>query len=707
LIKGRLTSLVVSLAVLVGLVMATGLSTTSGTTLASTASQPVPADLLVPPNDRFGLNRASFGAIGIPGQKLHLAPEAGAVWNRWPMYWYQIESESGFDYSAYDRAVAADLVRGTSLNLVLMGTPSDFSTAGIPTLSPPRLGERRPAGDYRWRAGSETGEVSSQVSTPQNLDQPVFADGTDDFAPGKQVNPDNYWARFVNLTVQRYKPDGELQKHGLVPPGVGVRHWEVWNEPDVPFYWYGRGPGSDITDYARLLKVSYLATKAADPQAQVIMGGLNYWGRPDWLPTLIDLLKEDESAAGHGYYFDVLAWHVYSRTIEMFNRPDWTRHLLADKGISGKEIWVNETNVPTFGDPTPYNRDPNTHRATPQEQASFILQAYAYGLHGGADRIFTFMLYDDCWAWGEHYGLVRNPPGTYEFSDCAGDGETRPGYLAYKLAAQHLRDIKSSHLQSLGPGGNGEVITFDREDGSRVSVMWNKYGSPISIDFPVRPGAVLVEQNGASRVVELGEDGKVRIDLPQSTANDAHIGFPPDFMIGGYTYLLIEPAPPAASGAIANGGFEEREDLAGWWAGGVAPSIVPHGLSGDRAAMLMVSPPHTGSSWVRQTVALPASSSPKLNLSYALSTTQPVNGPASELSYFEVTARAAGGTETVLLVDSRPKGWTSRSIDLSRFAGRAVTLTFNLRGDHYSTAVYLDDISLWTHRIILPVISTE
>src|SRR5689334_5360288 len=56
--------------------------------------------------------------------------------------------------------------------------------------------------------------------------------------------------------------------------------WEVWNEPDGPKFWAGNPPfdedhlSRDASDYARLLKASHAAIKAADPGATVVAGGL-------------------------------------------------------------------------------------------------------------------------------------------------------------------------------------------------------------------------------------------------------------------------------------------------------------------------------------------------------------------------------------------------------------------------------------------------
>ncbi len=49
-----------------------------------------------------------------------------------------------------------------------------------------------------------------------------------------------------------------------------VAAWEIWNEEDASQWWTHPDPAA----YARLLKPSYPAVKSADPQAQVILGGL-------------------------------------------------------------------------------------------------------------------------------------------------------------------------------------------------------------------------------------------------------------------------------------------------------------------------------------------------------------------------------------------------------------------------------------------------
>ena len=50
-----------------------------------------------------------------------------------------------------------------------------------------------------------------------------------------------------------------------------VRKWpfEVWNEPNLDGFWYGRS----ATKYVTILKGAYPAVKNADPAASVVLGG--------------------------------------------------------------------------------------------------------------------------------------------------------------------------------------------------------------------------------------------------------------------------------------------------------------------------------------------------------------------------------------------------------------------------------------------------
>ena len=130
---------------------------------------------------------------------------------------------------------------------------------------------------------------------------PVSEDALDDLA------------RFMASAVARYKD-----------PPYAVKYWELWNEPDVdpqlalpnwPFGCWGDQEGQYYGGgyYAKMLKVVYPAIKAADPEAQVLIGGLLLERDPaeDTRPHPPGLFLEGILRAGGGDYFDAVSFHGY------------------------------------------------------------------------------------------------------------------------------------------------------------------------------------------------------------------------------------------------------------------------------------------------------------------------------------------------------------------------------------------------------------
>ncbi len=97
------------------------------------------------------------------------------------------------------------------------------------------------------------------------------------------------FARFARFIAERYA-------------GKGVEGYEIWNEPNFDRFWT---TGPDAAEYSRLLKASYPAVKAGDPQAKVVFAGTS---TNDWR------FIEAAYAAGAKGNFDVMATHPYSCT---------------------------------------------------------------------------------------------------------------------------------------------------------------------------------------------------------------------------------------------------------------------------------------------------------------------------------------------------------------------------------------------------------
>jgi len=198
----------------------------------------------------------------------------------------------------------------------------------------------------------------------------------------------------------------------------------MWNEPDLDFFW-----DASLEDYARLLKVEYLAAKHADPSAQVIFGALaNNWQRPDYYENVLDEFDGEVLAEDNGYFHDIVATHNYFVAWRSWYYLQRANEAMKAHGLPGKPIWLNESGVPAWDDyPGPVWDRFSPLRATQQEQADFVIQSAFHALSAGAKAISHFQLYDGC---GNQPGGTDFPPHNGELCDenrqyngkpCAGD----------------------------------------------------------------------------------------------------------------------------------------------------------------------------------------------------------------------------------------------------------------------------------------------
>ena len=117
-------------------------------------------------------------------------------------------------------------------------------------------------------------------------------------------------------------------------PPYNIKFWELGNEPDTPV-WYTKsvfGCWGDTTDpyfggefYAQMLKAAYPAIKAADPQAQVLVGGL-LLDNPDVATNNTARFLEGILRGGGGPFFDAVSFHSYSYfwgTVGQMSNPHW------------------------------------------------------------------------------------------------------------------------------------------------------------------------------------------------------------------------------------------------------------------------------------------------------------------------------------------------------------------------------------------------
>ena len=481
----------------------------------------------------------------------------GATWNRWPLYWPRIETNPGeFDWQQHDPVVLADLESGLRTNAILLGTPGFYMTGTLAQLVAHPVG--------RGAAPGRIGLTAVQSATPAGLYQPIFTDGSDIPGPDKIINSDNRWAYFVYQIVDRYRPGGALAKLHELSPEQGITHWEMWNEPDFDAFWNG-----SEADYARLLKVGYLAAKQSDPQAQILFGGLANNQRHRFYQDILTILEADPLAAEYAYFHDIMATHSYSNAWRSWYEVWRVGQTLAEFGLD-KPIWLNESGVPAWNDyPGPTWDSMSSWRAKTTEQADFVIQSAFYALAAGAEGIFHFQLYDGCGnqplgtdfpphngelcdengrlidnpdfpCAGDANGLFSNPADAVCFAQHPWPESPRFSFTAFQLLPIYL---SNGGLLEHSTGSYERIAFYNTDLKAWVVAVWSRVGEEETAVIPARSHtAQLIYPDGKIQTI-YPQDGSYTITLPPAT--NLNNPFQPGiYQIGGPPRILIEYGEP-------------------------------------------------------------------------------------------------------------------------------------------------------------------
>jgi hypothetical protein len=473
-------------------------------TLAILLNALPPAALAQVPRDdpRFG----AVQAINSPDN----AVQAGVRWERIIFPWADMQPQSADQMlQGYytDAQIDGQVRRGISLVGVVLYTPG-------------------------WAA---TDPSKGGAAVPKGLDRPVS-------------DQNNHWARFLARLAAKYKGK--------------VDTWIVWNEPDAidvqskeSFTWAG-----SEADFWLLQKSAYLAIKQANPNATVLLPGFSYWhakeaGLEPFLKRLLDLAAADSSSPRNNWYFDGVSLHPYANPLNSFTMPTLFRRILAERGLN-KPLWNIESNAVPWDDPIGLlPREP--WRVTMDQQAAYILQAFALGLAADVERMSIYKMRDEFAENGQYFGLVRE------------DGSTRPAYTALQTAVTYFSGAKKATYTWNGSGNPPseaeltQLITSNRDryqfvwpgqvnqvvverERQRVTLVWNASTRPLLGLVSAAAGeAVLVDALGRTSQIR-PQNGFYELYLAAARSNTE----PRDHsltLVGGAPWLIVEQT--AASGA--------------------------------------------------------------------------------------------------------------------------------------------------------------
>jgi len=347
--------------------------------------------------------------------------------------------------------------------------------------------------NYQWPA--DLGEGLVQLST-KNMKVILTLGGNPSWAadyPAGPVHDTDDLKEFMVAAV----------KHYGAPP-YNVKHWEIYNEPDNgdPFYAsYGWGYfGHKPLAYIAILSAIYQPMKTADPEAQIVFGGIAY---DNWTATggpFIKTFPDDVLANGGGAYFDVMNFHYYVLFHQEWDpygpgivgKYNFLRDKLASYGLS-KPLVCTEASM--WSD--------ETHGSSEEVQSRYVPQVFAQTMAAGLQATIWFMLQDDGYPGAYMYGLLNS------------DSSPKPAYFTYQTLSRQLANAE--YLATLDPAEDGsgqiEAYEFTVPGGpTHVIAAWSRddLTHPMSIKTAQ---VVQVDRLGNETTLYAGPDGFVRFDV--------------------------------------------------------------------------------------------------------------------------------------------------------------------------------------------------
>ncbi|MEJ2711095.1 MAG: hypothetical protein P8074_26045 [Anaerolineales bacterium] len=273
-----------------------------------------------------------------------------------------------------------------------------------------------------------------------------------------------------------------------------VKYYEIYNEPDIEVVPQESiyGCWGDASDpffgggyYGEMLKVVYPRIKAANPNAQVLTGGLLLDCDP------INVCTGDKAvppkflrgmlAAGAGYSFDGVSFHAYdygNSGLGVYSNDGWGNHgpvlvkkasyirsILQDYGFGPNDKYLMNTEVALL-------KLSSTCDTTCQlNKAYYGAEAYAAGIATGLQ---ANVWYDVNGGW-RNTNLLS--PSLTPF----------PVYDTLRAAHNELRDAQ--FVREVNLDANVRIYEFDRGD-RLIWTVWSLDGSSHSLTLPGTPAAI-------------------------------------------------------------------------------------------------------------------------------------------------------------------------------------------------------------------------
>lgn len=257
----------------------------------------------------------------------------------------------------------------------------------------------------------------------------------------------------------------DFMRHLVSRYGSRIHSWEIWNEPDNPYYWRG-----SVEQFADLLRAGSQVVHGADPTAKAVTGGLA------WNMDFLEALLVNPAISN----MDVINLHNYNETWvsdPLEKIPDSVGRVsdLIHQHGQRQEIWLGEVGYSDFHRGSFVSGQYTAHFAdehTPEAQAASLFRVMTLAASSGKVSLT---------AWYRIHDLPWEPTDIGDQnSSCLGlldtNNAAKPALHALQffnsLFPHGFNCIDSQVRVSKLIGSSAEVHAFARPDGSVIVAAW-------------------------------------------------------------------------------------------------------------------------------------------------------------------------------------------------------------------------------------------
>jgi xylan 1,4-beta-xylosidase len=198
-----------------------------------------------------------------------------------------------------------------------------YGPADMHVLFPDLQADPDDAGNYNFTSTDRELEAIKRVGA-EILFRLGYSWG-DPHAPVTYIVPEDHdaWAQAA-VHVARHYNDGWANGFHW-----GVKYWEVWNEPDITYFWTGTRE-----EYFQLYEAVARALKAYDPALKV--GGPTWCCDPTFFRDFLAYCRD------HQVPLDFVSWHYYGGPGGLLERALWIQDRLDSYGFTDVESLLTD-----------------------------------------------------------------------------------------------------------------------------------------------------------------------------------------------------------------------------------------------------------------------------------------------------------------------------------------------------------------------------